>query len=1490
MRVIDSFISKIKHNRKYFIGTMSVLVTALVAVVATLIFMPEGKAAAIVDDPVAKTMTYNLAEISAGRGGSTAYLEIAVDIDDPDYTYYIVGDENTYKNISFKINYNIATSEEVSVYLDNVKINMEENYPVLSFTPSTNTSQAITGSYKIVVKGDCIMKSTCAGATSPVIQVESVYADLYQLKAYNGDDYNNVENYYDLVSCHYNTEVEFTSYEFSVGEAKSRCSLWVETASESYGAGIGTTAGTVDMSGMNVTLSDGTGTPIPDLADGSLMRIFNKPLKVGAQALIGSSGLTGDITISGALELTVMGNGFGAAIGGGGTYTNEKAAKAAGNVVINGGTIYIDAKDIVRGGNTYKVPAIGGGVNSMNGSHAAAKTVVINGGSVYIRDNGLQFGDEGAQPVDSKGDVLHLYETDYIADVNDAGELIISDPRYEEIHRGSITVDDSYMDIKVQYNSSDWTTLMNYNYKGFGYAHSGMGTKLYFYLPATPLCRLQVDENSFLEAGIPDIEVVLRSSSSYYDGKVVDNIDGYYWIPSGIDADITIKNIPSYIDIGSILITETRTNVATDYSTACIYDELTGNYSVTVRLVSDSVLSIRYDSNISIVYDYGFVEGDTHNVSNSCPTKYDLGQEIILDDGYVICDDLTFDGWYSELTDEKITSIDSANLENIMNSAGVIKLKAKWLVNVSYDFGEGTGDTIDDYTLPYGEETQIIISNVTPEQPYHIFEGWSIEGHVCGGGYIYNVTPLGDIVITAVYKQSSYFVYIDASPRKFNLNNVDLYVGLHGNIISDANNLIIKEPDGSYRTKEINGIPYYCAVVENEADIAIVITQKQGHILSGQSIIVTEGNGNQMVVNTGSSENGVITVKLTIDQDDVYISSESEYVLKEYDISFYDGTDSSGGTRLWAEDSFTYTIEDLDKPLSQILGERAAETENIRNRFFKFTGWKDKLTGRVYSNEDSLGENLGDVILVAQWEEIEKYPIDIKVIDNRDNSVSEDVFGIPYYMNEDGSLEAAYVETVIDPDTNMVKNIAYAKEDDKVFIKFIYIDNDGVQKDVTNGVNLLDMQLKYVKESGSSTTENVAEGLRYFVCPKPKRGTGVQVTLTVDIQEYTITYWDTKGIAHQNPSTYTFFDEVVFENLYENVGWLLVTADTDDDNFDSIKTVPITVLRRGSTGNLVLKPDWSQYVEKTYEATVENSSENGSIQIIYPVDKDKFLPNETLVIKVIADKGYKLKNNVIFYREKQEIGLFSGLMRSYTIPRDIAMYGAVEITGSDGIYLVDMPEKNIVISAEFELVQYLINYNEVGELTNPNPVTYTINDIIDLQPLEKEGYEFLGWVDSNGNIINKIVDMTQNLTLTPSWKKLDVADKDNEGETNDGSKDDPNGDSDKDSDGENDNNGGNGGSNGDEDNTGGNQPGSSGNSDKNTGNNGASTDAGNDKPHIIGGGNAYGGDTYTGDSSNVMRLVLISVAAVLVLMILVLTKKDKGTEQEKKESKESKDI
>ncbi len=84
--------------------------------------------------------------------------------------------------------------------------------------------------------------------------------------------------------------------------------------------------------------------------------------------------------------------------------------------------------------------------------------------------------------------------------------------------------------------------------------------------------------------------------------------------------------------------------------------------------------------------------------------------------------------------------------------------------------------------------------------------------------------------------------------------------------------------------------------------------------------------------------------------------------------------------------------------------------------------------------------------------------------------------------------------------------------------------------------------------------------------------------------------------------------------------------------------------------------------------------------------------------------------------------------------------------------LLDAPiSSNMAIYAKFSAIKYAITY-ETNHGTHQNPVSYTIEDSFDLSDAQKEGYDFLGWFDSDDQKVTSVsVGEMGNITLTAKY-------------------------------------------------------------------------------------------------------------------------------------------
>ena len=141
---------------------------------------------------------------------------------------------------------------------------------------------------------------------------------------------------------------------------------------------------------------------------------------------------------------------------------------------------------------------------------------------------------------------------------------------------------------------------------------------------------------------------------------------------------------------------------------------------------------------------------------------------------------------------------------------------------------------------------------------------------------------------------------------------------------------------------------------------------------------------------------------------------------------------------------------------------------------------------------------------------------------------------------------------------------------------------------------------------------------------------------------------------------------------------------------------------------------------------------------------------------VVPNPGYKLVDNSLIY--KKNTAMTYGVVRKTLIgKRELNTVIIPAMDAQNGTYFITMPNSDIVVSALFELCQYSITYSDMtADIINPNPESYTINSSIVLEDATKEGYNFLGWYDQDGNRILKISNRTGNLVLTPMFQLIEV--------------------------------------------------------------------------------------------------------------------------------------
>lgn len=608
------------------------------------------------------------------------------------------------------------------------------------------------------------------------------------------------------------------------------------------------------------------------------------------------------------------------------------------------------------------------------------------------------------------------------------------------------------------------------------------------------------------------------------------------------------------------------------------------------------------------------------------------------------------------------------------------------------------------------------------------------------------------------------------------------------------------------------------------------------------------------------------------------------------------------------------------------------------NRFTDFSGWSLPLSNNVMQMNKTLAsifaENnsmqYGDFELNACWTEYDKFAIDVTLLERlySDGGFFRDVqtdklTAVLYYFAEGSSTRVpVYTEDVRDPDTGERKTVAYAKAGDRIVVSLYRTDSYGnpTGEPVVNGISVEALYYEYKSKINENVHVDVTDSSNEFTIKSDvKDDTLIKVYMVFTAKEYNIIYWDLRGHENSfNPRKYTIFDSFDFVPIETGVDWLLVCQDTDNSNDDDVTTEIITGIRqdgklltdgpsanRDYASNLILKPDWGDDKTKNYNITIDvDETEFGRITVIYPTNPDGFFENDTIILSVVPKEGYKLVENSLIYTKKA-VQTYSLLRRATTyanpFERADSTYTILPVDEANGTYIFTMPNSDVVINALFELCQYDITYNEMpSDVENNNPDTYNLYSDILLNDLEREGYKFLGWFDNDGNRIVKISGRTGNLVLRPEFELLEEPENPDDGENeeptspDDGGNEEPTSPDDSEEpttsgDGE--------------------EPTTSNNGNSQDGNNsgGNNNAADNDKPNNVtisgrpsnvvqrpGGsitqGNtnnnsnnnnssAISGSAQTGDKTNVPRLILICVGAVLVLMIIVIKRPGKDKEE-----------
>ena len=1611
--------NNIRKNNKLLTGIVAALGVCLLAVVVLFVCMPDIKAADLQDVTWAPSGgVYKLDELPAASGSSVRNAAITVNDGD---TIKIEGSDVFTKDIVIDIKYvgttgTNAAPAKVYVELKNVKITQTADYSAIKL--GTNAAAV---EYIVTVDGENVINSTYAGATSPLMAVESTTYNVYMLKRFDGD--RNTATLNDYLE---ETDMSKSVSMVLCGESADD-SLELANATGSYGAliGSGEVTSFAELSQKEIMnyITQWNG---ESMAQNSSAIIISQQSIIDALRDMGfadnngsfapqyafkstDSTASGKITIGGTGDGSQYGNkpfslilknaGCGAAVGSGGCLGTDSGKQKGGNVgriTINSGTItYRNAGSIAPVfGSGYMAGAAN--IASTYGSHGG---VEINGGSINFTGYENKFGDVYAVNKNNQ----RLYEikasNEALADLSqklDNDELKLT---YEYDKSLSLEVDlDTYTVSKVKdiltskIAEVDITLNPTTHYY---YSGEGHGTNtLYFYLPAVQTTTLVITDEFGLGYANFTVKTIDKDGNTVAVPPVSDD-------PTSLDNRkyillrdqiyfIYATQIPQGLSIKSVTLS---TGGEAGYNPALGYQVDANAANITAN--------VTYSGKIDIIYNDGLLGGDRDNHQVIMPSKdYEYGTASFpLDNlgtiyknstvgGQVI--DIIFDKWvYTDASGKELGNIthivkdqsvdgNQRKYSDIVQSDGKIYLKAKWKIKVDFVIGDdatygGTLPVVEvEYAYGTGNILKVTLPNGAPTKDSFAFSGWTLDDGEEMYNYNAGVGAVNEVEVSSLtshrfyanYERTDFCVYIDASALD------EKYASLTC-LDQRGLDMLVKNSDGSLATVVVDGRTYYytTGVIKN-TNVRVVIKTKHGYKMENTSVKVT-GSASSDVMTDGAT--GECTADILIETQDVYVTTNANFKPVEYEIIFKDG--KTPNEVLWGGTKFTFSIDDIaaNKTIGDIiregLGDRnmsdtaiAAYINTIpkNDRFTDFYGFNlplytetlqmDKTIASIYAENPSL--TYGDMVFTAEWKEYDKYTINMNLFErifdengfHRDVE-TDDLVVVLYYYADGVTKAPVYTETIIDPVTGEEKTVAYAKAGDKIEIALYRANSKGtaIGEPVTSGIIFEELYYEYESKLNESVHADIKDNSKSFtVKDDVQDGTTIEVYMAFSLKKYNIVYWDLKGFDNSlNPTTYTIFDAFEFVPITDGIDWLLVCPDTDDTNNDDVTTEVIyginqdgklvtdgAASNRDYVSNLILKPDWSQYAEDSYSVTINlGSNANGTVKIMYPQGTNEFFANEMVILSVVPNKGYKLVDNSLKYK-KDAPTTFSNLRTSLLNRKELNEVPIPAIDAEGGTYIITMPNSDIVVSAMFELCQYNITYSDMADgVINNNPDSYNVNSIIELTKPVREGYVFLGWYDSEGNLVNRIVGRTGDLVLTPKFELIadgsdankpdegnGTGDANKPGDTNtpsdvnkpgnvDGSTDankpsDSNGSADANKPGQNQNGNGNNGSTG---NNGTTNNGGTGNAG--TGNSSNVTITGrpsnvvsrpvdttnstitkpSTRPNTSiqnGTTGSFGSNVQTGDETNVPKLALICAGAVLILLIFALKRPGKKEDEE----------
>jgi len=164
--------------------------------------------------------------------------------------------------------------------------------------------------------------------------------------------------------------------------------------------------------------------------------------------------------------------------------------------------------------------------------------------------------------------------------------------------------------------------------------------------------------------------------------------------------------------------------------------------------------------------------------------------------------------------------------------------------------------------------------------------------------------------------------------------------------------------------------------------------------------------------------------------------------------------------------------------------------------------------------------------------------------------------------------------------------------------------------------------------------------------------------------------------------------------------------------------------------------DDSAFDTRTISLTPLNGVINGKIgnESVMSNANNRVIPGTRVTFSVTPNRGYELKE--LWYIDGEN---------EIDIP--------LSELNDDGTFEI-VVNNDVNVYCECKAIEYSIEYRtDGGTVDKSNPNTYKVTDNIKLLGAKKEGYEFIGWFDENGNEVTELKNMIGNLVLTARYEK-----------------------------------------------------------------------------------------------------------------------------------------